>query len=94
MDLRWNFEFGVRVSMPLPDGTALDPERMLLETLAEEFGLSPDDFGREFRTGRERCPSLASTRVDPNTPYRPRVSRTGRATASLPRPLRCFDRLR
>jgi hypothetical protein len=24
------------------------------ETLAEDFGLSPDDFGREFSTGRER----------------------------------------
>jgi hypothetical protein len=54
MDLRWNFEFGVRVSIPLPDGSTLDLERMLFEALAEEFGLSPDDFGREFSTGRER----------------------------------------
>ncbi|WP_412507456.1 hypothetical protein [Roseovarius sp. SYSU LYC5161] len=54
MDLRWNFEFGVRVSIPLPDGSALDPERVLFEALAEEYGLSPDDFGREFSTGRER----------------------------------------
>jgi hypothetical protein len=54
MDLRWNFEFGVRVSIPLPDGSTLDPERMLFEALAEEFGLSPDDFGREFSTGQER----------------------------------------
>ena len=44
----------MRVSIPLPDGSTLDPERMLFETLAEGFGLSPDDFGREFYTGRER----------------------------------------
>ena len=24
MDLRWNFEFGVRVSIPLPNGSPLD----------------------------------------------------------------------
>jgi len=53
VDLRWNFEFGVRVSIPLPDGSTLDPERMLFEALAEEYGLSPDDFGREFSTGQE-----------------------------------------
>jgi hypothetical protein len=53
MDLRWNFEFGVRVSIPLPDGSTLDPERLLFEALAEEYGLSPDDFGREFSTGQE-----------------------------------------
>ena len=47
MDLRWTFEFSVRVSIPLPDGSTLDPERMLFVSLAEEFGLSPDDFGRE-----------------------------------------------
>jgi len=53
MDLRWNFEFGVRASIPLPDGSTLDPERLLFEALAEEYGLSPDDFGREFSTGQE-----------------------------------------
>ena len=53
MDLRWNFEFGVRVSIPLPDGSTLDPERLLFEALADEYGLSPDDFGREFSTGQE-----------------------------------------
>jgi hypothetical protein len=53
MDLRWNFEFGVRVSIPLPDGSTLDPKRLLFEALAEEYGLSPDDFGREFSTGQE-----------------------------------------
>jgi gamma-glutamyl phosphate reductase len=48
LDLRWNFEFGVRVSIPLPDGSTLDPERILFEALAEEYGLAPDDFGREY----------------------------------------------
>lgn len=65
MDLRWNFEFGVRVSIPLPDGSTLDPERILFEALAEEFGLSPDDFGREFSTGQER---FRVAGIDPRRP--------------------------
>lgn len=68
MDLRWNFEFGVRVSIPLPDGSTLDPERMLFEALAEEFGLSPDDFGREFSAGQEQ---FRVTGIDPRRPKYP-----------------------
>jgi hypothetical protein len=68
MDLRWNFDFGVHVSIPLPDGSMLDPERMLFEALAEEFGLSPDDFGREFSTGRER---FRVAGIDPRRPKYP-----------------------
>ena len=68
MDLRWNFEFCVRVSIPLPDGSALDPERMLFEALAKEYGLSPDDFGREFSTGRER---FRVAGIDPRRPKYP-----------------------
>jgi len=68
MDLRWNFEFGVRVSIPLPDGSTLDPERILFEALAEEFGLSPDDFGREFSTGQER---FRVAGIDPRRPKYP-----------------------
>ena len=49
----------------MPDGTALDPERLRFESLAEAFGLSPADYLRQFSTGRElfritgiypRCP--------------------------------------
>lgn len=29
MDLRWAFEFGIGVSIPLPDGSTPDPDRML-----------------------------------------------------------------
>ena len=68
MDLRWNFEFGVRVSIPLPDGSTLDPDRILFEALAEEFSLSPDDFGREFSTGRER---FRVAGIDPRRPKFP-----------------------
>lgn len=53
---------------PLPDGSTLDPERTLFEALAEEYGLSPDDFGREFSTGRERF-SVAG--IDPRRPKYP-----------------------
>jgi hypothetical protein len=68
MDLRWNFEFGVRVSIPLPDGSTLDPDRILFAALAEEFGLSPDDFGREFSTGREK---FRVAGIDPRRPKYP-----------------------
>jgi len=68
MDLRWNFEFGVRVSIPLPDGSTLDPERVLFDALAEEFGLSPDDFGREFSTEREKFRVVG---IDPRRPKYP-----------------------
>jgi hypothetical protein len=65
MDLHWNFEFGVLVPIPLPDGLTLDPERMLFEALAEEYGLSPEDFGREFSTRRER---FRVAGIDPRRP--------------------------
>jgi len=68
IDPRWNFEFGVRVSIPLPDGTTLDPDRMLFEVLAAEYGLSPGDFGREFSTGRER---FRVAGIDPRRPKYP-----------------------
>ena len=56
------------MSILLPDGSTLDPERMLFEAFAEEFGLSPDDFGREFSTGRER---VRVAGIDPRRPKYP-----------------------
>ncbi|WP_415183179.1 hypothetical protein [Phaeovulum sp.] len=44
---------GVKVGIPLADGTVFDPEKAKFELLANNYGLSPDDFGREFSTGRE-----------------------------------------
>jgi len=43
IDLRWSFDLSFRVSIPLPNGTALDPERLRFEALAETFGLSAED---------------------------------------------------
>lgn len=37
VDLRWGFDATFRVSIPLSDGTALDPERLRFEALAEAF---------------------------------------------------------
>lgn len=37
LDLRWGFDAAFRVSIPLLDGTALDPERLRFEALAEAF---------------------------------------------------------
>ncbi len=68
IDLHWNFEFGVLVPIQLPDGSTLAPERMVFEALAEEYGLLPEDFGREFSTGRERFHVAG---IDPRRPKYP-----------------------
>lgn len=68
MDLRWGFDLGFRVSIPLPDGTVLDPERLRFEALAEAFGLSAADYGRQFTTGRE---TFRITGIDPRRPKYP-----------------------
>ena len=68
VDLRWGFNAAFRVSIPLPDGTALDPERLRFEALAEAFGLSPSDYGRQFSTGREL---FRITGIDPRRPKYP-----------------------
>jgi hypothetical protein len=68
VDLRWGFDATFRVSIPLPDGTVLDPERLRFEALAEAFGLSPADYGRQFSTGREQ---FRVTGIDPRRPKYP-----------------------
>nr|WP_203583032.1 hypothetical protein [Ruegeria sp. PrR005] len=68
VDLRWGFDLGFRVSIPLPDGSALDPERLRFEALAAAFGLSPADFGRQFSTGRD---TFRITGIDPRRPKYP-----------------------
>ena len=68
MDFRWGFDLGFRVSIPLPDGTVLDPERIRFEALAEAFGLSADDYGRQFTTGRD---TFRITGIDPRRPKYP-----------------------
>ncbi|WP_127902271.1 hypothetical protein [Solirhodobacter olei] len=68
MDLRWGFEIAVRISIPPPDGSTLDPEQLIFEALAEAYGLSPDDFGREFTTGRD---VFRITGIDPRRPKYP-----------------------
>jgi hypothetical protein len=68
VDLRWGFDAAFRVSIPLPDGTALDPERLRFEALAEAFGLSPTDYGRQFGAGRDL---YRITGIDPRRPRYP-----------------------
>ena len=68
VDLRWGFDLAFRVSIPLPDGTALDPERLRFEALAEAFGLSATDYGRQFSTDRE---SFRVVGIDPRHPKYP-----------------------
>ena len=67
-DLRWGFDATFRVSIPLPDSSALDPERLRFEALAEAFGLSPSDYGRQFSTGREQ---FRIAGIDPRRPKYP-----------------------
>lgn len=68
VDLRLGFHWSLRVSIPMPDGTTLDPERLLFEAVAEAFGLSRSDFGREFTTDRHR---FRITGLDPRRPKYP-----------------------
>ena len=53
VDLGWGFDAAFRVSIPLPDGTALNPESLRFEALAVAFRLSPADYDRQFSSGRE-----------------------------------------
>jgi hypothetical protein len=68
MDLRWGFDAAFRVSVPLPDGTALDPKRLRFEALADAFGLSATDYGRQFSTARE---TFRIVGIDPRRPKYP-----------------------
>ena len=68
IDLRWGFDLAFRVSVPLPNGTALDPERLGFEALAEAFGLSAEGYGRQFSTGRE---TFRLTGIAPRRPKDP-----------------------
>ena len=54
MGMHLGFEATLRVSIPLSDGRALDPQRMHFELFAATYGLSPADYGREFSSGRDR----------------------------------------
>ena len=68
IDLRRGFDLAFRVSIPLSDGTALDPERLRFEALAEAFGLSAADYGRHFSTDRE---TFRIVGIDPRRPKYP-----------------------
>ena len=68
VDLRWGFDTAFRVSIPLPDGTDLDPERRRFEALAPAFGLDVNDYGRGFSTGRE---TFRINGIDPRRPRYP-----------------------
>ena len=68
MNLRLGFEFGVRVGIPLPDGSIFDPARAKFELFAGNYGLSPADFGREFSTGRE---TFRIVGIEPRRPKYP-----------------------
>ena len=72
IDLRRGFDLAFRlafrVSILLPDDAALDPERLRFEVLAEAFGLSAEDYGRQFSTGREIFRIVG---IDPRRPKYP-----------------------
>lgn len=68
VDLRWGFAAAFRVSIPLADGTAMDPERLRFEALAEAFGLTAAGYDRQFSTGREAFRIVA---IDPRRPKYP-----------------------
>lgn len=68
LDPAFGFEPVFRVTIPSPDGTALNLEKDMFALLAERYGLAPADFGREFSTGSER---FQITGIDPRRPKYP-----------------------
>ena len=90
IDLRWGFDLAFRVSIPLPEGTALDPERVHFEALAEALGLSVADYGRHFSTGRETFRIVGIDPRRPNTQSRQNASRMVRGSSSRRTRWRCY----
>jgi hypothetical protein len=84
MDLRWGFDAAFRVSIPLPNGTALDPERLRFEALADAFGLSAADYGRQFSTARETFRIVGIDLAGRSIQFRPNAFRTDRDLGSPP----------
>jgi hypothetical protein len=68
VDLRWGFDAAFRMSIPLPYGTAFDPERLRFEAPADAFGLSATDYGRQLSTARE---TFRFVGIDPRRPKYP-----------------------
>jgi hypothetical protein len=68
MNLRAGFEFGVRVGIPLSDGSIFEPDKAMFELMAESYGLASGDFGREFSTGNE---TFRITGIEPRRPKYP-----------------------
>jgi hypothetical protein len=68
VDIGFSFEPVFRVSIPAPDGGAINIEKDMFELLAERYGLSPADFGREFNAGGER---FRVSGIDPRRPRYP-----------------------
>ena len=68
LDTGFAFEPVFRVSIPAPDGTAFNLEKDMFAYLAERYGLTPSDFGREFIAGGER---FRITGIDPKRPKYP-----------------------
>jgi len=68
VDLHFGFDATFRVAIPGPDGTIPEPGRLLFEALADGVGLAPEDFGKEFSTGRE---TFRIVGLDPRRPKYP-----------------------
>jgi hypothetical protein len=75
-----SFEPVFRVSVRASDGKAFDLERERFEFLAEQYGLSAADFGREFSTGRERFRIVG---IDPQAASLPGFCRTNTGSQGL-----------
>lgn len=68
LNLRWGFRVSFCVAMPPPAGTVRNSDRLLLEALAEAFGLTLDAYSRQFGSGRER---FRITSIEPHRPSIP-----------------------
>lgn len=82
VDLRYGFESTFRVSIPLPDGTALDPERLRFEALTEAFDFSPPITVACSAPGASSSASPESTLAARSTLCQPSESRMAKGVRS------------
>jgi hypothetical protein len=90
MNLRWNFDFGVRVSILRHDGKTIHPDGILFEVMAPGYGLQPEISGESSRAAGSASGQRASIPVGPDIRCPLSVSRMARGTSSRLRMLPPF----
>jgi hypothetical protein len=82
VDVRWGFDQAFRVSIPLPDGTALDPERLLLRRWRKPSGCLLPTTAASSALAARLFGLLILTPAGQNTRFQQNASLTGRGSSS------------